>query len=137
MLAKLDWRPSDKLLGQFSVWAMFFLGMVACPLAVYRGHYRAAILFWSLAAAARLLAAFRPAWLRPVYVGLMIVTWPIGWLISHLMLGAIYFGVFTPVAIVFRLIGRDPLARRFDRQASSYWEAYQPNRGLARYLRQF
>jgi hypothetical protein len=67
----------------------------------------------------------------------MIVTWPIGWLISHLMLGAIYFGVFTPVAIVFRLIGRDPLARRFDRQASSYWEAYQPNRGLARYLRQF
>jgi hypothetical protein len=43
-----------------------------------------------------------------------------GWLISH-VLAAICFVLFTSVAVVMRLVGYDPLSRRFDRAARSYW----------------
>lgn len=137
MLHKIDWNPSAELLAKFSQWAMFFLGMVAFPLALYRDRPAAAWTFWVLAVVIRVLGLAKPAWLRPIYVGLMLVTWPIGFVVSYVTLGVIYYGVFTPVALLFRLIGRDALERRFDPQAGTYWEAYQPDQGLARYLRQF
>jgi hypothetical protein len=137
MLARIDWKPESKTLDQFSQWAMFFLGMVLCPLEVYRGHPRAALVCWLLAAGIRVVGFARPRWLRPVYVGLMLATWPIGVVISYITLAVIYFLVFTPVAVLFRLIGRDVLNRKFDRGAETYWESYKPDRGLARYLRQF
>ena len=61
----------------------------------------------------------------------------IGWAVSHLALGLIYYGIFTPVAWLFRAIGRDAMTRTFDRAAPTYWEAYNPNHGIERYLRQF
>ena len=115
-LVKINWQPDKKMLGEFSQAGMFFIGMLPFPLAPYRG---------------------------PVGPGLAVlvvagVLRPIGWVVSHLALGIIYYGIFTPVALVFRLMGRDPLNRRLDRQASTYWEPYEPDRGgKARYLRQF
>jgi hypothetical protein len=52
-------------------------------------------------------------------------------------LAVLYYLVFTPVAVAFRLMGRDALDRKFDPQAASYWEAHNPDRGAAGYLRQF
>ena len=49
----------------------------------------------------------------------------------------LYFLVFTPIALAFRLIGRDALRRSADREAKTYWEPYRPDRGLDRYLRPF
>ncbi len=136
-LVKINWQPDEKTLREFSEWWLFFLGMVASPLAWSRGHWGLAATFWVAAVAGRLLGALRPRWMRPVFLGLTLATWPIGWVVSHLALGVIYFGVFTAVGLVFRLLGRDPLQRRFDRSAATYWEAYNPNQGKARYLRQF
>jgi hypothetical protein len=42
-------------------------------------------------------------------------------IVSPLMLGLIYFGVFTPVALFFRLRGRDVLNRKFEPSQPSYW----------------
>jgi len=45
-----------------------------------------------------------------------------GWFNTRVLLTAVFFVVLTPVSLLLRLIGRDPLKRRFDRQATSYWE---------------
>jgi hypothetical protein len=37
-----------------------------------------------------------------------------------LLLFAVYYAVFTPVGLVTRLV-RDPLCRRWDHRADSYW----------------
>ncbi|WP_204840879.1 hypothetical protein [Saccharothrix algeriensis] len=37
-----------------------------------------------------------------------------------LLLGALYFLVVTPIGLVARLV-RDPMARRWDENAQSYW----------------
>ena len=41
--------------------------------------------------------------------------------INPIVLGAIFYGIFAPVGIVMRLVGRDALRRRFDSAAKSYW----------------
>jgi hypothetical protein len=136
-LIAINWKPDKKVLAEFSDFGMFFLGMVAAPWAYFRGHPLLAAAFWVLAVTGRLVGVWRPEWLKPVFVGLSLVAFPIGLIVSHLALVLLYYGVFTPVALVFRLIGRDPLSRTFDRQAESYWEPYNPDQGMERYLRQF
>jgi hypothetical protein len=53
------------------------------------------------------------------------------------LLGLLYYGMFTPLALFFRLIGRDPLRRKIDRQAASYWEKFENTPTPASYFRQF
>ena len=67
-----------------------------------------------------LLAAFDlSAAIRPAYVALMCVGAVIGFVISAVLLGMIYFGMFTPVGLLFRLSGRDPMERKIDKSAKS------------------
>ncbi len=136
-LVPINWRPDRKTLAEFSEFGMFFLGMVAAPLAYFRGHATLAALFWVAAVLGRLVGLVRPAWLRPVFLGLTLATWPIGWVVSNLALGLLYYAVITPIGLAIRLAGRDLLARKLDRAAETYWEPYNPDRGMDRYLRQF
>jgi hypothetical protein len=46
--------------------------------------------------------------------------------VSPIVMGVIFFAVFTPVAIVMRLAGRDALARGYERAAPSYWKRREP-----------
>ncbi len=136
-MISINWRPDRRALVEFSELSMFFLGMVASPLAYLRGRPALAGAFWVAAVAIRLAGLWRPLRLRPVFLGLTLATWPIGWLVSHATLALLYHGVVTPIGLVLRLTGRDPLARRFDRTASTYWETYNPDRGMKQYLKQF
>ena len=136
-LVSINWNPDRKTLAEFSEFGMFFLGMVAAPMAYFKGQPTVAAAFWIAAVAGRVVGITKPDWLKPVFVGLMVATWPIGWVVSHLALGLLFYGVITPIGLVMRFMGRDPMTRRFDRSAATYWETYNPDRGVSRYLRQF
>jgi hypothetical protein len=136
-MVPIHWKPDRKTLAEFSEAGMFFLGMVAAPLAYFRGHPALAVSFWTLAVIGRLIGLAKPEWIKPVFIGLTVVTWPIGVVVSTITLAGLYFLVFTPIALIFRLIGRDALQRKPDPNAKTYWEPYRPNRGLDRYLRPF
>ena len=41
-------------------------------------------------------------------------------------LGLVFFVVMAPMALVMRLIGRDPLSRRRDRRLGTYWRTREP-----------
>ena len=47
-------------------------------------------------------------------------------IVSPIVLGVLFFLVFTPIGITFRLFGGDPLRLRFDSKAQSYWIARSP-----------
>ena len=49
----------------------------------------------------------------------------------------VFYVVLTPVGLIFRAIGRDPLHRRFEPTASTYWVPREPARDAQRYYRQF
>ncbi len=64
------------------------------------------------------------------------VTYPIGWLVSRLLLGVLFYGMFTPLGLLFRLLGRDALARRARPDASSYWITKEGPNDARSYFRQ-
>ena len=47
----------------------------------------------------------------------------------------VFFGVITPIGILFRIIGRDSLNRRFEPQTKSYWVPHAPPDKIERYFR--
>ena len=46
--------------------------------------------------------------------------------VSPIVLGAMFVLLFVPVALAMRAAGRDPLRRRFDASAASYWIERSP-----------
>lgn len=134
-LLEIRWQPTTRELRQFgALLAVFF-----CGLAVW---HRAAGWPWLAglmggAVIAAGLAWLRPGWLRPVYVGWMCVAFPIGWVVSHVLLAGIYYLLFTPVGCVLRWTGYDPLRRRWDAARESYWEPRPTDIDPKTYFRQF
>ncbi len=61
---------------------------------------------------------------------------PIGWVLSHALLAAVFYGVVLPVGLAMRLAGRDPMTRRLDRAAASYWVGRERVDGSERYFKQ-
>ncbi|NTV30314.1 MAG: hypothetical protein HGA80_09560 [Candidatus Omnitrophica bacterium] len=59
--------------------------------------------------------------LLPGYTGWMKVAHLIGGVVTTVILSAVFFLVFTPVALVLRLFGKDHLERKMDHLAQSYW----------------
>ncbi len=98
---------------------------------------QAAAWIWGVGAAISVLFWLAPPLRRPLYLGWMYAALPIGWTISHLLLGIIFYAVITPIGLLMRLLGHDSLCRRFDRQAKSYWMARKENSDPKRYFRQF
>jgi saxitoxin biosynthesis operon SxtJ-like protein len=130
-----DWRPDDRRLRQFAVISLFGFGAMA--LVAWRAHGAVAlpIALASLGVLVCLAGLARPASVRPVYLGLMAVTLPIGWVVSGVLLRAVFYGVITPVGLVFRAVGRDALRlRRPD--GESYWTDHDAPDDPAGYFRQ-
>jgi hypothetical protein len=50
----------------------------------------------------------------------------LGALVSPLALGVLYYGVLTPLGVLMRLAGKDPLRLRREPGAASYWLPRQP-----------
>ena len=62
---------------------------------------------------------------------------PIGWLVSHLLMAIVYYLLVTPVALGMRLMGRDALGKSFDPAAKTYWTAVEAKPDSKRYFQQF
>src|SRR5687767_9165599 len=95
----VDDAPSvnARMLRQFAgVWLVFFAALSAWS--VYRGHDRQALVFAALALAAGPLGLVRPSAIRPLFVVLSAVTRPIGIVMTKVILGALFYLLFTPVA---------------------------------------
>jgi hypothetical protein len=45
----------------------------------------------------------------------------LGWVNTRLILGVFFYGILTPIGVTMRLFGWDPLTRKIDRRAESYW----------------
>jgi hypothetical protein len=113
--------PSNRSFG----WTFTGLFIVVGAYGLWRGG---AALSWLLALAALSAAVTlaREAWLTPLNRAWMKLGELLGRVVSPLVLGLIYFAVFTPVGVVMRLCGRDALCRRFDRAAPTYWVTRDP-----------
>ena len=75
---------------------------------------------WVIAAPLWLLALFQPLWLRLIYRAWMRFGLLASRVMTPLVLGIVFFGMIAPMALVMRLMGRDPIRREFDPDRKSY-----------------
>jgi hypothetical protein len=111
-------------------------GALACWHEFGRGQHVAAAVLAILAVVLGPVGLVWPQRLRWGYVVWMMAAFPIGWVISHLVLAILFYGVFTPLALVFRLVGRDPLRRFPSHDGDSYWTPKPMPVDARSYLRQ-
>jgi hypothetical protein len=105
------------------IFAAVFLVIAAFPLAFGGG-----VRLWSLGVAAlfalaalaapRVLAPLNRVWLK---FGLVLHR-----VVSPIVLGIMFFLVITPIGLLMRALGKDPLRLRFDRGAATYWIPREP-----------
>lgn len=144
-MIEIDLRPDDRTLRQFGFIALVGFGLLATLaynewLVFARvGEWRqqVATFFASLAGVCLLFSLLYPRANLPIYLGLTILAYPIGFVLSYVIMGALFFGLIAPVALFFKLTGRDPMHRRYDPDATSYWTDARPAREKATYFRQF
>ena len=83
---------------------------------------------WALAGAGIFLAAglFFPTPLRPLNRLWFIFGMALHKVMSPLVMGLLFYLTVTPIALIMRIVGKDPLTRRFDPRAKSYWIERDP-----------
>jgi hypothetical protein len=95
------------------------------------------LFFAALAGLSAIFSLVLPKANLPIYVGLSVVAFPIGLVVGYIILGVLFFLLITPVGLIFKLTGRDPLKRRFEPEAATYWEPARRTPPVESYFKQF
>ena len=132
----IQWNPSTKQLRQFAgIWFPAFCALVGWSIGHKTGHWSGVEIGWVLAGLLSVGGLILPALIRPIFVGLILLTFPIGWVVSHLLLGLIFYGVVTPIGLILRISGHDPLQLKKP-SGNSVWKTSVGKTDATRYLRQ-
>jgi uncharacterized membrane protein len=93
---------------------------------------------WALALAVALVvpALVLPRSLTYVHRGWMAAGEALGWINTRIILSVIFYGLVTPMGVVMRRFGRDPMHRRFEPDATTY-RVLKSSRAAAHMARQF
>ncbi|MFQ5628521.1 MAG: SxtJ family membrane protein [bacterium] len=118
-IQSLKARCTPKELRKFGLTIGIFLGVVA------------GFLFWKEKPAAEYLAyiagafllagLFVPMVLKPIFLGWMSFAVVMGFFMTKVILFLLFSLVFAPAGLVIRILGKDPLHQKIDRQKESYW----------------
>ena len=145
-LVELNFNPDAKTLRQFGIIAFVGFGLLAASayfeklaFAFGLGEARIAVVsgFASVGCIALLFSLIAPRANRPLYLGLTLLAFPIGFVLSYVIMATLFFLIIGPIAIVIRVFGRDPMNRRFDPEARTYWSPARPARDKESYFHQY
>lgn len=100
------------------IWAFIFAIIGLLPL-VNNGEIKV----WSLIVSSLFLviALLKPEMLTQFYKIWVKVGDFVGNIISRVIMFMLYFGFFTPISLVLKLLGKDLLNKKIDKSQESYW----------------
>jgi len=143
----LDFDPDEKTLRQFGFIALFGFSAIAALAwfelfifaAGWLGEARETVVYSLLGAGAvtAVLSLIYPKANRPIFVGLSILAFPIGFVLSYVIMGTLFFVVITPIGVLVRLFAEDPMHRAFEADSDSYWSDCRADRPNESYFKQF
>jgi hypothetical protein len=120
-------RKDDLKVGSERSFGLVFAGVFAV-IGLFPLFRSGDVRIWALALSALFLviSLVAPGVLRP----LNIVWFRLGLMLHHItspvILGLLFYGTIWPVALVYRMLGKDPLLLKFDRERSTYWIERNP-----------
>jgi hypothetical protein len=127
---------TTRTLRQFAgLWLLVLCGLAGWHGIVHDGRALTLVL-GAVGTLVGVLGLTKPRAVGPLFKGLMILTYPVGLLVSRVLLGLLFYGMFTPLAVFFRLIGRDALLRRGCPDRPSHWVPKAVPTDVRSYLRE-
>ncbi len=145
-MIELDLRPDERTLRHFGWIALggfgflaviawfevlifsFGLGAARVPVAAACG---------SVALVSALFSLVYPRANLGIYLAATIVTYPIGFVMSYVIMGVLFYLIIAPIGLLLRLFGTDPMERHILADVESYWLDAPPPRPRASYFKQF
>jgi hypothetical protein len=130
----INWKPATRQLRQFGWVSLILLPFVAW---LWGATLFVIGIFAGIGVLLALLGAFAPRALKPVFLGLSLIFLPIGLVVGEILMLLVFLLVFLPIGLVFRLLGRDRLQLKLDRNRESYWQPKNLPSQTERYFRQY
>jgi len=87
----------------------------------FKGHTGAYPWFSCFAAVLLAVSVALPGLLSPVYRVFIKTAHAIGWINTRLILAFVYYFILTPIGLIMKIAGNDPLCRKLEPAAESYW----------------
>lgn len=137
MWADVTKAPKPAVVRQFGVVCLVILGAAGLLLALKHGRPALGYGLVGLGVLSALLGAAAPGLFRWVFTGSMLLAFPIGFVVSQIMLVILFFVVFFAVGAFLRLRGWDSMARKRKPPGTTYWETKPAPSDPKRYLRQY
>lgn len=132
-LLELNYSPTDRQLRQFGTVCLIMLPSLGW---IWGGSMLVILGLAIVALAVAVTGFVWPSGIKPVFVGLMVITFPIGLVLGELSMIAIYFFLFLPLSLAFRLIGRDALQLKRPNTTTTYWQEKKQPTSASTYYRQ-
>ncbi len=96
-----------------------------------------AIIVWVISSCIFLLSRFAPGMYGAIERGFAIISRYIGIVLTWLLLTPFYYVCFGFGRLMQKITGKDPMTRRFDDEADTYWQDKVAELDEERYRRQF
>jgi hypothetical protein len=137
MIVRIERNPTRRQLQVFALSWLVVFGILGGCVWWKNGSLGVAGVLWAVGTVVPVVGLAWPGFLRVAFLAACYATFPIGLVVSYLILAVVYYMVLTPIGFVLRLKGQDPLRRRFDRNAKSYWTPRRQEEDSERYFKQF
>ncbi|HSZ57787.1 MAG TPA: SxtJ family membrane protein [Tepidisphaeraceae bacterium] len=135
-MIQLNTNPSRTELHWFGLLAAAFFAFAGVMVLRRTHSLRSAEIIWIASALLVALYYLIPPLRRPIYVASMSLTYPFGWILSHVVVVVLFYLIITPLGLLMRLLGHDPMMRTFEPGRQSYWVERDPPVSPDRYFRQ-
>jgi len=137
-VVQINHQPTRRQLNQFGLIWMGFVALAGLVAFIKFQLPGLARILWLAAVVVPMIGWFFPRFMRWVFLGMSYLGWPIGFVVSHVVLALVYYLLLTPIGLMTRLFGYDSMKTCFDRDAATYWTERPPaTAGTKRYFRQF
>jgi len=84
------------------------------------------------------LGFISPNLLKPIYIFWMGIAFVLGWINTRIILAVIFYLIFVPTGLIMKLLGKDLLDTKIDKNKDSYWKTREKKKlELSDYERQF
>ena len=110
-----------KQIRQFGLLVGIVLVAVGCWQLYHQIYPIMRIILWSIGGFLFAGGLLWPQILKPLYVFWMLLAHMLSWVNTRIILGVIFYLIFTPIALVMRIAQRDGLQKKINKNTSSYW----------------
>ena len=141
---EINWKPENTDLCKFA-WSLiigfpciaivFFLAGWVKTHAMPDAHFF--LMLGGIGAAAGLVSLIITPVARVLYPVWYFLAACIGIVMANLIFMVLFFGIFTPMGLFMRLIGRDPLNLKWKKSAATHWIDAPPAPPASQYFRQY